>query len=318
MTTPFIATFSVENAHESDVYALATCPLFTVAGSGDGNISMWDNRKPSESPALLTAQPVRAGIHHLSVDKGGNYAVAVAFDGSVLAFDLKEHKQLDIVKSTAEIKGAWGCAVSGNLAAICALQGDITVINLESDEIVAVLGEPMSSIDVKRQPCLCVDISQDGKYVVGGYDTGKARVFSVETGRISYSLPSHITRPRCIKFNQQVTMVAVTGDASIALFTLSGGSYVGSILGHDSFIYDIDFEEDGQRLLSVAGDGKAKIWALDTREAKFTTGDSNAPLFACAWVPERTTIIGGAPAGVVTAGVDRCLRWYREASGSDL
>lgn len=316
MTTPFIKTFAVENAHKNDIYALAACSRFTLAASGDGHISMWDNSAPSDTLTVLNQQPLKSGVHHLRVGENGRFAVAVAFDGTVLAYDIKNQTSMALAAAQKQIKGAWCCAVTDHISAVATLQGSIFVLDIESGEVVAELSEPLSSTDVKRQPCMCVDISSDAKYVAGGYEGGKLRIYSVETGRIAYTLPSHISRPRCVRFNPQSSLLAVTGNQAIALYTLAGGSYLGSMVGHESFVYALAFDGAGERLLSVAGDGRVKVWSVELREAIFTISDTKLPLFAGCWVPERMNIIGGAPSGFVTAGVDRTIRWYREASGS--
>lgn len=321
MSVPFISTFSVENAHKGDIYSLQACPRYTIAASGDGFISAWDNNSPSEELVSLNQQPIRSGVHHLGVDPGGSFVVAIAFDASIVAFSLRSHTELRIptITKALENQGSWACAVAGSVACISTLKGSIFVVDLSQDTVVCELKEPSRtgrSASGTYQPCLAVDISADRQFVVGSYESGRTRVFSVETRRMAYSLPSHITRPRSVRFNPTATLVAITGDKSIALFSLSGGSYLGSLVGHDDYVYDIAFESNGERLMSVAGDGKAKVWSLATSECVFTLTDADSPLFACTWIPERSNVIAGSTAGFATAGVDQSIRWYREASGS--
>lgn len=348
MSVPYVATLTVDSAHQSDIYAVCTTPRYTVTAGGDGKILLWSNQSPNHEPVSLTTE-LRSGVHHIASDPDGEMLIAVAFDATVAAFDLNNLEQLQIPNITKKLAnaGSWACALAANgFAAVSTLRGSIFLLDLRNDVVTGELVDPgaansgRSAVPTEEGangetttgsetttdadigsltsglPCLAIDISPDRQFVVGTYESGRCRVFRVETRRVAYSLPSHITRPRSVKFNPSGSLIAVTGDESIALFTLNGGSYLGSLLGNDSYVYSIDFDEEGERLLSVAGNGKAKVWSLATREALFTLSENNLPLFTCAWVPTRANTIAGAPIGFVTAGVDRGLRFYREASGS--
>lgn len=349
MSVPYVATLAVDSAHQGDIYAVCTTPRYTVTAGGDGKILLWSNQSPNEEPVSLSTE-LRSGVHHIASDPDGEMLIAVAFDATVAAFDLNKLERLQIPNITKRLTnaGSWACALAANgFAAVSTLRGSIFLLDLRNDAVTGELVEPGSAYagrgvaptletngdettstggetttdaDIgsltSGLPCLAIDISPDRQFVVGTYESGRCRVFRVETRRVTYSLPSHITRPRSVKFNPSGTLIAVTGDESIALFTLNGGTYLGSLLGNDSYVYSIDFDEEGERLLSVAGNGKAKVWSLATREALFTLSENSLPLFTCAWVPTRANTIAGAPVGFVTAGVDRGLRFYREASGS--
>lgn len=310
MTTPYIVTNTVADAHSSDIFGLATTPRATLSASGDGRVLSWDHRTMEKHE--LTTEPVKAGIHHLCTDNVGEWAAAMSFDGVPLLWNLREQKQVEL-KSISQIRGGWACALAAEqpILAVATLKGLLYVVDLREDKLLQELtpgGEP--------GPCTCIDISANGELVVAGYDSGKARVFSCDTGRIAYTFPAPAESLRAIKFSPLATTVALAAETNIALYAVNGGSFMATLPGHVGSIYSLDFDQSGSRLLSVAGDGQARIWSVEDRQCVCTLRDAEGPLFAGAWLP--TSAITGARIGIVTAGYDRELRLYREASGASI
>lgn len=310
MTTPYIVTNTVAEAHASDIFGLATTPRATLSASGDGIVACWDHRTLEKT--VLTAETVKAGLHHLCSDNVGQWAAAMGFDGIPLVWNLNKQEKTEL-SSVAGIRGGWACALSAeqSLLAVATLKGLVYVIDLAQDKLVQELtpgGEP--------GPCTCVDISANGEFVVAGYESGKARIYSCDTGRIAYTLPAPAECPRAVRFSPLATTVALAAESSIALYAVNGGSFMATMPGHTGTVYSLDFDQSGARLLSVAGDGQARVWSVEDRQCICTVRDADGPLFAGAWLP--TSAITGSRIGLVTAGYDRTLRTYREASGASI
>lgn len=312
MSTRYIATHAIENAHDSDIYAIAVCNKYTASASGDGVISLWENFVPKDPVLLSQAEP--CGVHHITVDIQGTYLVAVYFDGSVKIWSLETLEQIDM-PAIKSIQGAWACAIANETLtlAISTVEGSVILVDLTKGETLATL----KSAQNQQVVASCVDISGDGKFVACGLDSGRVHVYSTATGRLSYTLPCHNMSPRAVKISPMNTLVAVAGDSeTISLFTLNGGDLIGTFVGHESWVFALDWNLSGSLLLSVSQDGKAKVWSIEDRACVTTLNDSSQPLFAGAYIRDGhgAQIIGGAQQGVVVGGLDRALRWYREAS----
>lgn len=64
--------------------------------------------------------------------------------------------------------------------------------------------------------------------------------------------------------------------------------------------------------LCRAYDGKAKVWSIERRECVATQTESDKTLWAVKWLPMTSTTRNET---FVTAGANRSLSFYREASG---
>lgn len=312
MATRYIATHTVEDAHKSDIFAIAAGSKYTASTAGDGVISLWENFVPKD-PIQLT-EPRGCGVHHIAMDITDTFMAAVYFDGSVRTWSLESLEEI-VVPAVKDIEAGWACSIANDALtlAVSTVEGSVLVFDLQKKELVSTL-KPAQN---QQAVATCVDISSDGKFVACGLDSGRVHVYSTATGRLSYTLPCHTMSPRAVKLSPMNTLVAVAGDSeTISLFTLNGGDLIGTFVGHDSWVFALDWNLDGSLLLSVSQDGKAKIWSIEDRACVSTLNDSDQPLFAGAYIRNGhgAQIIGGASQGVVTGGIDRTLRWYREAS----
>lgn len=59
-----------------------------------------------------------------------------------------------------------------------------------------------------------------------------------------------------------------------------------------------------------AFDGKAKVWSIDRRECVATHTETDKTLWTVKWLPKT-----GRSEGFATAGANRSISFYREATG---
>lgn len=306
LKTPFIATHEAENAHNGDIFALSTCKRYTCSGSGDGRVLLWDNLRPGEAPVELVTVP--AGIHHVACGEDGQFLAATDFTGKVTAWNLDSLEKIEIQELNA-IKDAWACAVQYDKLVVSTLAGNIFVFCLSEKKQIFTLPASKNL----RAVCCCVDITKDASMVVAGFDSGRVILASLQTFKTLYSISCGTLSPRVVKFAPGGTMFAVAGDNdTITLFTTNGGDLVGSLLGHESWIFDLTWSTSGEFLSSASQDRTAKVWNIENRSCVYTMTDSDKPLFAIAWMPSGWTQ-GQGREGIVTGGVERNLRWYRQA-----
>lgn len=309
MSTAYITTHSTADAHSSDIFALGVSEKYTVSAGGDGKVLLWSNTERDAPPRPLAA--ASSGCHHLSVSD--EFIAAVFFDGSVQAWD-RDLQPLDFAE-ISNLKNVWACAISpqkGYLA-VCTIGGHLTVLDLQHKAKVFDFAAPNGGC------ATCIDITIDGNFVAVGMDSGKVCIYNTESGNLSFTLPLHTMSPRVVKFSPLGSLVAVAGDvSSISLFSLNGGDLIGTLTGHTSWIFGLSWSETGEFLLSVSHDKLAKIWSLEQRACVSTLNDATAPLLSCTYMNKGwgPAVIGGAHKGVITAGIDKNIRWYREAAGS--
>jgi phospholipase A-2-activating protein len=86
---------------------------------------------------------------------------------------------------------------------------------------------------------------------------------------------------------------------------------VASLVGHDAFVYSIDYDPGTQRLVTASEDGTARVW---TRLVRSDGGGDGAPEYAVAAVlPHPTTVWAAcflANGDVATACADGVARVF--------
>ncbi len=73
---------------------------------------------------------------------------------------------------------------------------------------------------------------------------------------------------------------------------------------------DIPYQSRLLTLMSRAFDGKAKVWSIDQRSCVATHTETDKTLWSVKWLPKT-----GRSEGFATAGANRSISFYREATG---
>lgn len=131
-----------------------------------------------------------------------------------------------------------------------------------------------------------------------------------------------------MSFSPGGRLLAAAGDSKlIALYDVSSGEQVANFTGHGAWILSLDWSGTGEYLLSGyvspspyitlpyinlaprAFDGKCKVWSIDRRACVATHSETEQALWSVRWLPKT-----GRNEGFVTAGANRSISFYREAT----
>ena len=105
--------------------------------------------------------------------------------------------------------------------------------------------------------------------------------------------------------------LAAAGDSKVvALYDVQHGEQVANLTGHAAWIFSVDWSDTGEYLLSGSFDGKAKVWSIDQRTCVATHSETEKALWCAKWLPKT-----GRSEGFATAGANRSISFYREATG---
>lgn len=134
---------------------------------------------------------------------------------------------------------------------------------------------------------------------------------------------------RAVAFSPRGTLLAAGGDSRvIALYDVSSGDQVAALTGHGAWVFSLDWNDTGEYLLSGyvchdavpfhgfltifrrALDGKAKVWSIEQRTCVATHTETEKTLWCVKWLPKT-----GKNEGFATAGANRSISFYREATG---
>ncbi|ETN41331.1 uncharacterized protein HMPREF1541_03266 [Cyphellophora europaea CBS 101466] len=333
MSKQYLALHSIDNAHPSDVFALATTSSSIISASGDPTITIHSTSSSEDGTAFPLTQVLSGahalGCHHLATSPAGTRLVSVGFGGELKIWDHAEAKWslsgeiLDGVVRKGKAGGAkskagevWAVAISADGAYVAATTADggINVWDVQDPKQPRKLAEYAS----KGSFGMCVDLSADGRFVATGTEGGNAFVFSTSgTGRLLHSLPGLVKPVRAVKFSPGSKLLAAAGDARVvSLYDAESGEQVANLQGHEGWITSLDWSATGAYLLSGGLDGRVKVWDVEVRKCVATHSESEKGLWAVKWLPKGdTSVERGKAERFVTAGAAGSVAIYREATG---
>ncbi|CCH44794.1 putative WD repeat-containing protein [Wickerhamomyces ciferrii] len=202
-----------------------------------------------------------------------------------------------------------------------------------------------------------LDISYNKSLLATGFKNGDVVLTQTETSKPVYTFHNFGLKGssqssstiRSVKFSPLGTLLAVASDSgsygTITLYDTIYGENVGNFTipshstqvhvgayAHEGWVFEIDFNETGELLVSSGYDGKIRVWNVTTREREATIAlsitdyddddipiDENATSAAVGVKFIDKGIRGGAGGdsndGLAIISLDRGIRWFREAGG---
>ncbi|KAF2656760.1 WD40 repeat-like protein [Lophiostoma macrostomum CBS 122681] len=311
MSKQYLTLHTIDNAHPSDVFALAAKKTQLLSASGSSFIRVYDTTQP-DFPLRQTidgAHPL--GIHHLVTAKEAEKAASAGFEGKVRIWRAGEDGEWEAVGDITDSNkpgSIWAIALSadGAYLASSSINGKINVWSLSEASM-----PQIRSYETKGSFGLCVDLSADGRFTASGHENGSIYIFNNDSGRLSHSVAGLVQPIRAVAFSPASKLVAAAGDARIiALYDVLSGEQIANFTGHGGWVLSLDWSDTGEYLLSGSHDSKAKIWRIETRSCVATHSHGDRPLWTARWLPKSTRSEMFA-----LGGGNQAISFYREAAG---
>ncbi|KAF5616277.1 GTP-binding protein beta subunit [Fusarium sp. NRRL 52700] len=265
MSKQYLTTHTVDNAHITDIFSIATTSKAVISGSGSSTLHVHDTTDPSFPLKQSISDAHKLGCHHVCTSRNGNVAVSAGFGGEVKVWKVDSDTgewslNGEITGSSSKPGEAWAIALSenGSYLATTTNDGRVNVWDV-MDEKKPKIREYETGSAGSGSFGMSVDLSRDGKYTASGHQNGSVYIFNNDTGRVLYSLSGLAKPVRSVAFSPGNTRLAAAGDAGIiALYDMKHGEHVGNLTGHSSWITSLDWSDTGEYLLSGSMDGKVK------------------------------------------------------------
>ncbi|PYH95881.1 WD domain protein [Aspergillus ellipticus CBS 707.79] len=306
----YLSCGSADNAHPVDIFALAVTDKQILSASGASSLKVHSIIDP-DFPLLQSLDGAhKVGCHHVVANGTGSRAASIGFGGEILLWSChdgtwsKEDVASPIKTGSEDI---WAIVLSddGQFLAGVSQNGHIKVWDLDAD------GEEIRDYETKGSFGTCIDLSVDGRLIASGHENGSVYIFSTDTGRMPFSLSGLVKPARAVAFSPGGKFLAAAGDSKvIALYDTSSGEQVANLSGHSAWIMSLSWSHTGEYLLSGSFDGKVKVWSIDTRTCVATHSETEKAIWSVKWLPKL-----GRSEGFATAGANRSLSFYREATG---
>ncbi|KAL0940361.1 meiotic recombination protein ski8 [Colletotrichum truncatum] len=318
MSKQYLTTHTVDNAHITDIFGLATTSRAVLSASGSSTLHIHNTADPAIPITQSISGAHKLGCHHICTSRDGRVAASAGFAGElkvwVIDKDTNEWKLHSEVKDKNSKAGeTWAIALSedGKFLAGTTYDGRVNVWDV-GEEGTPKIREYETGSPGSGSFGMSVDLSRDGRYTASGHQNGSVYVFNNDSGRLAYSLPGLAKPVRAVAFSPGNTRLAAAGDSAIiAIYDLKHGEQVGNMTGHSSWITSIDWSDTGEYLLSGAMDGKVKVWSVERYTCVATHSETDKALWSVKWLPKT-----GKSESFCTAGANRSISFYREATGA--
>ncbi|KAL8930168.1 MAG: hypothetical protein Q9208_000785 [Pyrenodesmia sp. 3 TL-2023] len=305
----YLTTHTIDDAHISDIFCLAVTPHQIISASGSSSIKVYSTTEP-DFPLVQTLDAAhKLGCHHLAASQDGRHFASAGFAGDVKIWHLQDEQWTlkgEIVDGN-KAGEVWAIALSadGQYLAATSVDGRVNVWDNLGGHA------KIREFETKGSFGMAIDLSVDGRFTASGHENGGVYIFNNDTGRLLHSLPGLIRPVRAVAFSPGCKLLAAAGDAKvIGLYDVASGEQVANFTGHGAWIFSLSWSNTGEYLLSGAFDGKAKVWSIDQRACVATHTETDKTLWSVKWLPKV-----GRSEGFATAGANRSISFYREATG---
>ncbi|KAJ8103001.1 WD40-repeat-containing domain protein [Lipomyces tetrasporus] len=308
MSKQYFATSLTPEAHPADIFSVETTPEYAITSSGNSILKLW-NAVSNDHELVLTIKTThKLGIHHVCANKESGLVAAVGFDGEISVWSLQDGSCRGVISDPKTAHWAARFSADGEFLAATSLNGEINVWNTAAGEF-----EKCGELETKGSSGLAIDYSSDGRFIASGHENGGLYIFSTETARMLHSLPGHIKAVRAVAFSPVSKLLAAGGDSNIiTVYDVTSGEQVFNLSGHSRWIMSLDWNFTGEYILSGSFDKSLKVWSIEQTECVATQTEADSAVWAVKWTKTAGT---ARPQGFVSVGIDKTIRWYREATG---
>ncbi|EHA56827.1 hypothetical protein MCOR27_005743 [Pyricularia oryzae] len=331
MSKQYLTVHTIDNAHQSQIFALATTPNGVFSASGGEAIKFHSAATDATGASSFSSSDIpkahRSGCHHLAAGAGGPGKVlaSAGFGHEVKVWvqqegsgEWKEHGTVSPWGSGPSAAKVWAVALNSDeqFLACSSEAGKVAVWDIPAGRAVH-LYETAS--EGQGSFGMSVDISPDGRLTASGHQNGTVYVFNNDSGRLVYSLTGLSKPIRSVKFSPGGTRLATAGDAGIiAIYDTQNGEHVSNLSPSGPsgpWIMSLDWSHTGEYLLSGSFDGRVRVWSIEAATCVATHSESDETIWAVKWLPKPA----GNPRAAESfcaAGARGSITFYREASGS--
>lgn len=316
----------------------------------------------------------KIGIHQITTfEEGFSQLVIVAvalFNGTVVFYQimmdgsLKKLEQLSKVLESSKNNHYWAIRFHKDINNpenhrfyTTTMKGEVLVYNFSPGDVE---NDPclklQSTLDIKATRnngmVNCISTTDD-MFAVGTSSGDLLICDSVKCKPLSTIHVVNDNMVRRLEFQPNGKVLAVAYDngnfGNISLFDTKFGECVGSLTtpthssqqsinvnAHDGWIFALDFNTEGNLLLSAGFDGNIRVWDVETKQRVSTlilslddfdssevepnktseTSEDHLAILDCKFLPKFYRLTNFNNYGIVSVGMDKGIRWFREAGGS--
>ena len=156
-----------------------------------------------------------------------------------------------------------------------------------------------------------VAFSPTGTQIASGSDDGCLRLWDVETGRCTRTLPGHTNRIWSVAFNRDGDRIASSSeDSTVRLWNASTGRCLKVLTGHENRVWSVAFHPECDRIASGSDDEQVRLWDLKTDQCLQALPGHSSRIWCVAFDPTGQFLASGS--------ADHTVRLWNGNTGESL
>jgi WD40 repeat protein len=276
------------------VLSLAIVNDYVYCGTGDGALV----RVSAKDLTVKKAAELMGGVTSIALSADASNAFCGTSGGAIYGVNL----------STLETQ-LRGTAPSQAITDLVFPSGTSEIFITASGSDIrlwhAVQRRELLRIQVPNQNCLCVAVNRAGSTIISGWDDGKVRAFSPESGKLLFTIAdAHIEAVTAIAFTNAGTKVVTGGkDGRVRTWALGARSQTMelSFKEHKKEVTSVAVSANDEEALSSSADGSCVVWNL-RRGVRTNAFFSSTVFRGITYHPDESQII--------TVGSDRKISYW--------
>lgn len=299
----FKAVGPVKKSFSLGIHALTlTKDGHVLVGSGDGDIALLDK----ETLNIVRKLKLNGTVTSLQLNAARDHFFVGTKQCSIFLVELAtfEHELRATCHSSRINDVAFAYAYS-ELFATCG-GSDIRVWNASTCN-------ELLRIQVPNLECLSVAFAQDGKSILSGWNDGKIRAFTPQTGKLIYTIhDAHnggVSALQGTKDSHSIISGGVDGQVRVWAITPATQKMLASMKEHKGAVNSIRLNIDDTECISASSDGSCIVWSLERfvrNNCLFAATQFKAALYH----PDQSQLL--------TSGTDRKITYWDAVDGSPI
>jgi WD40 repeat-containing protein SMU1 len=117
---------------------------------------------------------------------------------------------------------------------------------------------------IHQTSILSLAFSEDSEYLASGSEDGMIKIWSIKKGNCIRKISdAHGKGVSCLKFSKDSSQIlSCSFDKKIKIHGLNSGNLLKEFLGHDSFVNEVSFIENDQKVISCSSDSTVKVFII--------------------------------------------------------
>lgn len=226
-----------------------------VCGNGDGSVA----RLSTAHLEITAAAKLLGGVSSITVGPDGTTMYAGTRDGNRYWLDIGDFDpKLRATAHPDPINFVCYPRDSSELF-ITAAKGEVRLWNAYSRK-------ELLRVQVPNLDCHCAQISPDGSLIVTGWQDGRIRAFTPETGRLAYVInDAHVDGVTSLAMTHDGGHIVSGGaDGRVRVWDVSGAVQVMLVSWkeHKGAVTDVVISRDNDEAVTSSADGSCVVWNL--------------------------------------------------------